>query len=184
MSASGTYAVLQKDYSLTRIARVTSTLSAAEFNAGVSFPMPHYDLGIDASGADIAYDAGKPRMVRLSDGLATTLGGPSNITNYFHSSTRNVAAPGWAFASMDAPKANGGYSSALDREVYAHQLKSGGGIKRLVNTYGSTSTAYERMTAAVPSPDGLRVFYRSDWGNGSGAIYGFVVDARTLCAGQ
>jgi hypothetical protein len=30
----------------------------------------------------------------------------------------------------------------------------------------------------VPSPDGLKVLFRSDWGNSSGAVQAYVIDLR------
>ena len=71
-----------------------------------------------------------------------------------------------------------------DGEIIADELKPGGRTFRLVHhrtTGNGYSDSYARGSFPVPSPDGSRVLFRSDWGNSSGVVYAFVVDLRQAC---
>jgi hypothetical protein len=137
--------------------------------------MGHYDLGLDVAGSEVAY-AAVGYMVRLSDASVTNL--LANGADDYHSSTRNTADPAWGYASLDA---GGG---PLEGEIFAQELGTPSRLRRFVphrGTGGSGPGGYAHSTFAVPSPDGMRVLYRSDWGDASGPVYGFVADARPLC---
>jgi hypothetical protein len=141
------------------------------------YHMGHYDVGLLGDGTtQVAFNAGEPSYVRLDDpsGARVYLAA-STYGNYYHSSTRNVGVPGWGFASLDW---TGG---PLNGEIFAQELREGGRVRRFAYTYRSSTTDYEHQTDATPSPDGTRVFFRSDWGNASGPVYGFIADARDLC---
>jgi hypothetical protein len=180
ISSRGTYIVASNDWTKQKVIRLDGSCATTFSSSCVVSSwanMGHYDLGLLADGTtEVAFNSGEPSYVRLSDpsGARVSLTGPS-VGDYYHSSTRNILAPGWGFASMDWAGGN------LNGEVYAIELRNGGQVKRFGYSYRSSTTAYDHQTDAVPSPDGMRIFFRSDWGNSSGPVYGFIADARTLC---
>jgi hypothetical protein len=144
-------------------------------------PMGHADLGIDAAGNDVLFGGAASgtyakRFIarRLDNGAVTPL--TPAVSYNWHASTRNTARPGWGYVVT-----NDASGSPLDRNVYAVALDGSGRLERLAH-HRSTQTDYEAYPFAVPSPDGRRVFMRSNWGASSGRpLQGYVIDARPLC---
>lgn len=138
--------------------------------------MGHYDLGIDTSGNEVAANS-LGYFVRLSDGAATNILSPRGTYPDYHTSTRNVAAPGWMYASLEGRSTEG-----MDGEIVAMELTANGRLRRLTNARSTNQhDGYDHNIFGSASPDGKRVFYRSDWGNPTGSVYGFVVDTRNVC---
>lgn len=168
MSPSGQYIVASQNSQEQRTLAFTET--SYEVIADWQ-NMGHYDLGYDVDGNEVAAN-GSGWMVRLVDGLDTRI--LTTGAGDYHTSTRNLLLPGWSFNSpYDA-------ATILENEIYAMELASEGRIRRLVH-HRSTTSSYEADPFGVASPDGNRVFFRSDWGVAGGAVYGFVVDIRELC---
>ena len=72
-------------------------------------------------------------------------------------------------------------SFALSGEIYAVKLDGSQGVQRF-GRHRSNNTDYEAAAFAVPSPDGKRVAFRSNWGASSGRpVQTYVLDARQLC---
>jgi hypothetical protein len=133
--------------------------------------MGHYDLGLDANGQEVAANA-SGYLVTVADGVETQI--LDTAAEDYHTSTRNLLAPGWSFNSLY------GGAQLLASEIWAMELRAGGRIRRLAH-HRSTGSGYDRAPMGSASPDGSRVFYRSDWESGSGPVYGFVVDIRDVC---
>lgn len=172
ISPKGDYIVVSQSSALNRSLSFTTNSYAVK---ATWQNMGHYDLGIDTLGNEVAANA-QGYFVRLSDGVATNILSRIPYPQY-HTSTRNTNAPGWMYAS---PEGLSGSTLAMDNEIIAMELKSSGKIRRLTNTRNSNAS-YEHSVFGAASPDGKRVFYRSDWGNSSGPVYGFVVDTRNVC---
>jgi len=168
ISPLGRYIVVSRDSHDQRVLDVHGGETVASWEH-----MGHYDLGVDADGNEVAFNA-EGVMRRLSDGSPTEL--VSTGTTDYHSSTRNVSALGWGYGSLMG-------SGPLDGEIVAEELKPGGGIRRLVHhrSSGASAGGYDHSVFATASPDGLRVLYRSDWGDSSSPVYGFVADVTDLC---
>lgn len=179
ISALGDYVVingvLYDDY---RDATMIFDLKGTIIQQWTEYGRPsHYDLSVDAYGNEVAVGVSKSRpdkgltiMRRLADGVVTplTVGGWSS-----HHSTRNYDLPHWAFVSHwggDPPYLN---------ELFAVKLDDSLTIARLASTHTSGST-YLAETHAVPSPDGTRVIFASDWEQDNG-VQAYVVDLRPLC---
>jgi hypothetical protein len=136
----------------------------------------HYDLATDLSGNEVVVGevGGSPNsktilMRRLDNGQATVLASSSYDA---HVSARNLLRPGWAYSSIN----NTG--SPFDREVYAAKMDGSGAVERYAH-HRSTAGDYLSQPHAVPSPDGKRVMFRSDWGSSTHRpVQGYVVDAR------
>jgi len=58
---------------------------------------------------------------------------------------------------------------------------NGSGIERFTH-HRSRVTGYEALPMPVPSPDGRRILFNSNWGDPSGRpMQAYVVDTRQLC---
>jgi hypothetical protein len=137
----------------------------------------HMDLGYMPDGVtEVAY-VGRGWYANLATGAMQDLGRGYAPGIHWHSSTRNIRAPGWGFSTIGP-----GDSTLFDGEIVADELKPGGRTFRLAHHRttgnGFSDGGYSRGSMPVPSPDGLRVLFRSDWGNSSGAVQAYVIDLR------
>jgi hypothetical protein len=143
-------------------------------------PTGHADLGRDAAGNDVLFGGanGGPyssRFIarRLADGGVTVL--TPGLSYDWHASNRNTARWGWGYAIT-----NNRTGKAVDAEVYALKL-DGQGIERFGH-HRSNITDYDAYPFAVPSPDGKRIAFRSNWGAAGGRpVATYVLDTRQLC---
>jgi hypothetical protein len=97
-------------------------------------------------------------MVRLRDGAVTMLTDPSNEAFPHHLSTRSLDRPGWVYASY-YPAAGQRFSD----EVVAIKLDGSGSVERLAHMHSAISGCYRCEPHAVPSRDGQRVLFASNW---------------------
>ena len=128
----------------------------------------HYDLTLDGNDDDVAVggsrsgmDDGRVIKRRLSDGKITilTTGGYAS-----HTSTRNVNRPGWAYVTYQH---RGPTWPPYWDEVDAVKLNGSMTVERIAHLHTKT-TDYLTESHAVPSPDGIRVLWASDWEAASG----------------
>jgi hypothetical protein len=137
----------------------------------------HYDMTLDVAGNEVAVGvaktgphAGKVIMRRLKDGGITVLSKGGYAT---HTSTRSDRV--WAYVSHE--NADTPYKG----EVFAAELKSAGTVARLAHLRAKV-TDYDTYPIAVPSPDGKRVIFASNWNSSTGRpVQAYVVDFRSLC---
>ena len=143
--------------------------------------MGHFDLGVDAAGREVAFGGAAAgsyptRFVALDLGSGAVRPLSPATTWNWHASTRNTKRPGWGYAVT-----NDRTSFALSGEIYAVKLDGSQGVQRF-GRHRSNNTDYEAAAFAVPSPDGKRVAFRSNWGASSGRpVQTYVLDARQLC---
>jgi hypothetical protein len=123
---------------------------------------------------------GQVVMVRLKDGLVTTLTKPDNEAYSYHISTQNLDRPGWAYVSF-WPKSG----SRFDDEIIAVKLDGSQTVERLAHTHTDTADCYRCEAHPVPSRDGKRVIFASSWslncGSGCGTqsdIKAYLIDTR------
>lgn len=126
----------------------------------------HFDLAVDSRGEDVAVgvskskpDDGRVIKRRLRDGKITVLT-PGGYAN--HVSTRNVKRPGWAYVSY---LHRGPTWPPYWGEVVAVKLDGSLTVERIAHLRTS-GTDYLTEAHAVPSPDGRRVLWASDWNEG------------------
>jgi len=124
---------------------------------------------------------GKVAMVRLRDGAITSLTDPTNEAEPHHISTRSFDRPGWAYVSYyPAP------GQRFDDEVIAVKLDGSKAVERLAHMHSDVTGCYRCETHAVPSRDGLRVLWASNWminGAGTGTAtltQAYVLDSRLI----
>ena len=122
---------------------------------------------------------GKVVLVRVRDGVMTSLTDPTNEADPHHVSTRSYDRPGWAYVSY-YPQPGTRFSD----EIVAVKLDGSQAVERLAHMHSDFSGCYRCETHAVPSRDGLRVLWASNWminGAGTGlasVIQAYVVDTR------
>ena len=163
---------------------------------GYIFDLGHADMTINpADGKDVivgqrrswcpstvgGVPQGSVQMVRLEDNLLTSLTNPSNEASSHHISARNYNRPGWIYV--------GYYPDSGKRfadEIVAINIGTKA-VERFAQKHSATSGCYRCETHAVPSPDGMRVLWASNWalncGTGCGSssdIKAYVVDSRPL----
>ena len=119
-------------------------------------------------------------MVRMRDGAVTSLTDPRNSEVYAHHiSTRNLDRPGWVYV---------GYynlSGKYGDEIIAVKMDGSKSVQRFSHKHSVHSGCYRCENHAVPSRDGRRVLFASNWASdctvcgGSSDIKAYVVDARS-----
>ncbi len=124
-------------------------------------------------------------MVRLRDGAGTSLTDPANEGWAWHISTRNTKRPGWAYVSYDPSQP----STRFNDETIALSMDGRQTVERLVHHHTNPGTIYRAQPHSVPSPDGLRIAFASNWGLNCGSSCGaasetkdYVADTRPLRA--
>jgi len=140
----------------------------ASRNDGWIFPTKHADMTLDPfdNNAEVMVggrscsesDIGHVVKIRLSDGKVTPLTDPSNESYVQHVSTRNLDLPGWAFVGFEPE-----YGKRFADEIVAVKLDGSGTVQRLAHKHSATSGCYRCESHAVPSPDGQRVIFASNW---------------------
>lgn len=135
----------------------------------------HYDLALDENGDDVAVgvsksqpDDGRVIKRRLSDSKVTVLT-PGGYAS--HSSTRNVNRSGWAYVTYQH---RGPTWPPFWDEVVAVKLDGSMTIERIAHLQ-TNNADYLSTAVAVPSPDGQRVLWASNWNAPSGRPVGAYV---------
>ncbi len=139
----------------------------------------HYDLTIDDDGVDVAVgvskskpDSGRVIKRRLSNGHVTVLT-PRGYAS--HTSTRNLRRPGWAYVTYQHP---GPTWPPFWDEVIAVKLDGSLTVERIAHLH-TNKIDYLTEAHAVPSPDGRRVLWASDWESSTGRPIGTYVAQLT-----
>jgi hypothetical protein len=161
---------------------------------GWVFPLKHADLATDPfdGNEDVLIGGracpgsrlGRVVKVRLRDGQVTELTDGANEAGFSHASARNTARPGWVYVTYATGAAQAGRRFA--GEIVAVKMDGSGEVERFGH-YHSTQKPYRAEAHGVPSPDGKRVMFASDWLDACGpacgtpGMYGcYVFDARDV----
>ena len=171
----------------------TKSLRCGSFAArpnGWVFPLKHADMALDPFDHDedvlIGGRAcpgsriGRVVKVRLRDGHVTPLTDPANEASFMHGSARNTLRPGWFYVTYG----RGQPGMRFNAEIVAVKMDGSGEVERFGH-YHSTASTYRAQAQAVPSPDGRRVLFASDWAENCGEGCGvktvfadYIYDAR------
>jgi hypothetical protein len=140
----------------------------------------HYDLGIDESGDEVAAGISKKsaydgliikHSLRNAAFTRMTTGGYA-----IHTSARNDLLPGWSYSSFHPTRAR------YRDEVVAVKMDGTETVRRFCHMHND-QTDYLAEAMPVPSHDGRRVIFGSNWGGSGGRPVGtYVVDARVPCS--
>ncbi len=135
---------------------------------GWIYPLKHADMTLDPfdSNEDVIIGGrscpgstlGRIIKVRLRDGKVTALTNPSGEPSMQHVSTRNIFRPGWAYVGYY--RASGKRNSD---EIVAVKLDGSGTVQSIAHKRSASSGCYRCESHPVPSPDGRRVLFASNW---------------------
>ena len=162
----------------------TASLRCGSFGGrpnGWIFPLKHSDMALDPfdGNQDVIVGGrscpgasmGRVVKVRLSDGRVTPLTDPSNEASVSHVSTRNLERPGWAYVSY--LKVEG---KCFSDEVVAVKLDGSRSVERIAHKHSLTTGCYRCESHPVPSRDGERVLFASNWAEDCGVGCGSTSD--------
>ena len=177
ISATGAYIVVHgviNGTSITTKVFSRATLALVSHWPEISRPA-HFDLTVDAAGNEVAVGAAGGGvdskyfiMRRLDNGAVTRLG-PTGWNA--HASARALGRPGWAYVVT-----NDATGSALDGEMVGLKLDGSGTVERY-GRFRSATTDYEAYPMPVPSPDGKRILFASNWQvSGGRPVQAYVLD--------
>jgi len=177
ISATGAYIVVHgviNGTSITTKVFSRATLALVSHWPEISRPA-HFDLTVDAAGNEVAVGAAGGGvdskyfiMRRLDNGAVTRLG-PTGWNA--HASARALGRPGWAYVVT-----NDATGSVLDGEMVALKLDGSGTVERY-GRFRSATTDYEAYPMPVPSPDGKRILFASNWQvSGGRPVQAYVLD--------
>ncbi len=120
-------------------------------------------------------------MVRLRDDKVTPLTDPTNEAYPHHISARNFDRPGWVYVGYHSDP---GYK--FNDEIIAVKLDGSRMVQRFAHKHSAYTGCYRCESHSVPSRDGRRVLWASNWALGcskcgsKSVIKPYVVDARAI----
>lgn len=136
----------------------------------------HGDFGIDANGNEVYVQYGDETswsneyyitMIRIDNGEVTPLfhwsqseHGSTGIWGG-HISCRNLNRPGWAYVSEQCCPEH----PVASKEIFAIKLDGTGTIERYAKHHNNITPGNGHSTQAVPSRDGTKVLFASNWNN-------------------
>ena len=117
-------------------------------------------------------------MVRLRDGFVTMLTDPTNEAFPHHISTRNLDRPGWVYVSYYP-----GPGQRFNDEIVAIKMDGSQAVERLAHIHSDINGCYRCEPHAVPSRDGQRVIFASNWATFCGTGCGATSDIKDYVVG-
>lgn len=142
----------------------------------------HYDLAVDGKGDEVAVGVSKSkpddgRVIKrgLKDGVVTVLT-PGGYAS--HTSTRNIKRPGYAYVTYNY---QGNVWLPYRDEIVAVPLDGSMAVQRLGHLH-ALALDYLGESQGVPTPDGRRVVFASDWGAGPRPVRAYVIDTAPACS--
>jgi len=125
----------------------------------------HGDFGYAQNGDEVLVQfwgpTGTVNMYYLDRMERVVLHTTNDFAGEGHISCRNLNRPGWAYISQDEPARSG--------QILAIKLDNSG----LVEHYGhhfSTSSTYKKSPMPVPSPNGDKIMFKSDFGDATTVV--------------
>jgi hypothetical protein len=164
----------------------TGSLRCCSFQSrpnGWIFPLKHADLAPDPfdNNEDVLVGGrscpgstlGNVVKVRLRDGTVTPLTDGINESSVYHVSTRNLDRPGWAYVSWFKER-----GTRFSDEIMAVKLDGSQSVERLCHIHSADAGCYRCEAHPVPSRDGTRVLFASNWAQDCGAACGDSTDIK------
>jgi hypothetical protein len=156
---------------------------------GWIFPLKHADIGVDPfdNNEDVLVGGrscpgstiGQVVKVRLRDGAVTPLTDGVNESYVYHVSMRNVNRPGWAYVSWY--KVDG---TRFSDEITAIKLDGSQSVERYCHMHSLTTNCYRCEAHPVPSRDGQRILFASNWAEDCGYGCGSAADIKDYVVGS
>ncbi len=182
ISPLGNYVVIVGDWGLgpDRL-QVRDALTGSILYTETERGMPsHFDVQIDQNGDEVVAGVAKTSVYGVRSGTVIkrvlSNGEITVISDYkyaSHTSGRAIHRPGWVFVTYQ--NRNTSYPPYLN-ELVAVKL-DGSKTERICHLH-SNKFNYVSESHGVPSPDGLRVLWASDWDTAAYPIQAYVADYR------
>ena len=173
ISRKGTYVVVVNDTDGTAkgqgVERYTRDLSS---RINLTPYGRHGDNALDAAGNEIYVSNNAPNVVafNLATGAAKRLLSGTTAFEYGHVSGRNIKRPGWIYLSVFNNSITAGRPG--HDQLVAVKTDGSGTVEVFGFSHHTNTTVYAMQPQGVPSPDGTRVLFASEWGTSS--TYTFV----------
>lgn len=133
----------------------------------------HGDFGYAVDGDEVFVQfwgpTGSLNMYYLNRMERIELSNHSDFTGEGHVSCRNLNRPGWAYVSQDEEVHSG--------QLIAIKLDNSGLVEHFGHHFSSSST-YNKSPMPVPSPNGDKLMFKSDFGNAANALEVFSFEAK------
>jgi len=135
----------------------------------------HGDLGYAVNGEEVlvqfygVYGGGTLYMHRLDGSGSTVLSTNTDFGVYGHISCRNINRPGWAYLSHNSAVQSG--------QMIAVKLDNSGLTEHFGHHF-SSNTSYDKTAMPVASPNGDKVFFRSDFGDSTNTDLSYCFEAK------
>lgn len=132
----------------------------------------HGDNALDASGIEIFVanaTGGGVKSFRLSDGAAKVILAEGSAFGYGHTSGRNIRRPGWVYLSVFNNSITAGKPG--HDQLIAVKTDGSGVVQVFGFSHHTNADVYAMQPHAVPSPDGTRVLFASEWSGSSVLAY-------------
>ncbi len=118
-------------------------------------------------------------MVRLRDGAISPVSSPTNEAYPHHVSMRASDRPGWAYVTYNTSP-----GERFSNEIVAVKMDGSRAVQRFAHMHSDITDCYECQGHAVPSRDGRRVLWASNWAQNCATcgpfseIKDYIADAR------
>ncbi len=183
ISPLGNYIILVGDFGVGSDRVQVRNSSGTILWTETSYGLPsHFDTQIDQNGDEVIAGVGKTspysgKIIKrvLSNGNITVV---NDFPYAAHTSGRAINRPGWVFVSYQTRTSN--YAPYVN-ELIAVKL-DGSRIERIAHMHENNFT-YVAEAHGVPSPDGLRAMWASDWDNNDYPVQSYVADYRDKVIG-
>jgi len=135
----------------------------------------HGDFGHAIDGREVFVQfwgpTGTLNMYYLDSLQRVELSNNPDFSGEGHVSCRNLNRPGWAYVSQD--------DSAHSGQMIAIKLDNSGLVEHFGHHYSSSST-YNKSPMPVPSPNGDKLMFKSDFGNAANTLEVFCFEAQKI----
>ncbi len=172
ISRKGTYVVVTNNPTGTArgqgVERYTRDLSS---RINLSPYGRHGDNALDAAGNEIFVSNNAPNVVayNLATGGGRRLLSGTTAFEYGHVSGRNIKRPGWIYLSVFDNSATAGRPG--HDQVVAVKTDGSGVVEVFAFSHHTNTSNYAMQPQAVPSPDGTRVLFATEWGSSSALAF-------------
>lgn len=135
----------------------------------------HGDFGYAVDGKEVFVQFWGPNLVDfvnmyyLDGSGRVSLATHSDFNSEGHISCRNIKRPGWAYLTISSQSQTG--------QIIALKLNSDGVVEHFGHHFSSDVT-YDKSAMAVPSPDGMTVMFKSDFGNSTNSDLVYCFEAK------
>lgn len=178
VSPLGGYVVAEGDFGLGRqdTRKIWNRSTGAFLTTWSDYLGQHFDMGADSSSNEVLFSATGQSPItkhwyarRLDNGTVSDRT-PLGVTSYnWHVSNRDNLRLNWGLGVT-----NDRTNMPFDGEIYMLRLSGTQAVERW-GKHRAINVAYNDAPHPVPSPDGRRIVFSSNWGTSGGPIQAYVL---------